>query len=78
MVDDPINTTVRGAALLALVILGYRSLEELPDLVGIQKVFEPDDSKRQIYDPMYTQYRQLFKKNKKVFAALNDRPRHSV
>jgi hypothetical protein len=27
---------------------------------------------------MYTQYRQLFKKNKKVFAALNDRPRHSV
>lgn len=70
-VDDPINTTVRGAALLALVILGYRSLEELPDLVGIQKVFEPDDSKRQIYDHMYTQYRQLFKKNKKVFAALN-------
>jgi xylulokinase len=70
-VDDPLNTTVRGAALLALVILGYRSLEELPGLVRIKKVFEPDPSNREIYDTMYTQYRQLFNKNKKVFAALN-------
>ena len=70
-VDDPLNTTVRGAALLALVILGYRSLEELPGLVRIKKVFEPDPSNREIYDHMYTQYRQLFNKNKKVFAALN-------
>ena len=70
-VDDPLNTTVRGTALLALVILGYRSLEELPGLVRIKKVFEPDPSNREIYDHMYTQYRQLFNKNKKVFAALN-------
>ena len=70
-VEDPINTTVRGAALLALVILGYRSLEELPGLVRIKKVFEPDPSNREIYDTMYRQYCELFKRNRKVFAALN-------
>ncbi len=70
-VDDPLNTTVRGAALLALVILGYRAIEEIPAMVKIKKVFEPHDSNRAIYDKMYAQYRELFKKNKKVFAKLN-------
>ena len=70
-VDDPLNTTVRGTALLALVILGYRSLEELPGLVRIKKVFEPDPSNREIYDTMYRQYCELFRRNRKVFAALN-------
>jgi xylulokinase len=70
-VDDPVNTTVRGAAFLALVTLGYRSIEELPELIKIRQVFEPDGSHRAVYDKMYNQYRELFKRNKKVFAALN-------
>jgi xylulokinase len=70
-VEDPLNTTVRGAALLALVILGYRALEELPDLVRIKKVFEPDEANREIYDTLYRQYCGLFKRNRKMFAALN-------
>jgi xylulokinase len=70
-VDDPVNTTVRGTALLALVSLGYRSIEEIPELIKIKQVFEPDEANRAIYDKMYTQYRELFKRNRKVFAALN-------
>ncbi len=70
-VDDPINTTVRGAAFLALISLGYRCLEEIPALVSIKQVFEPDESNRAVYDKMYAQYRELFKRNKKVFNALN-------
>jgi len=70
-VDDPVNTTVRGTALLALVSLGYRSIDEIPGLIRIKQVFEPDEANRAIYDKMYVQYRQLFKQNKKIFAALN-------
>ena len=70
-VDDPVNTTVRGTALLALVSLGYQSIDEIPGLIRIKQVFEPDEANRAIYDKMYTQYRELFKRNKKVFAALN-------
>jgi xylulokinase len=70
-VDDPINTTVRGTALLALVSLGYRSIDEIPGLIKIKQVFEPDEANRAIYDKMYEQYRELFRQNKKIFKALN-------
>jgi xylulokinase len=70
-VDDPIHTTVRGTAFLGFITLGYRSIEELPELIKIKRVFEPNLSNRAVYDKMYTQYRELFKRNKKVFAALN-------
>lgn len=70
-VDDPLNTTVRGTALLAFVTLGYRSLDEISKLVKIKRVFEPDNSQRPLYDKMFTQYRELFKRNRKIFAALN-------
>ncbi len=70
-VDDPINTTVRGTALLALISLGYRSIDEIPGLIRIKQVFEPDEVNWAIYDKMYTQYRELFKRNKKIFSALN-------
>ncbi len=70
-VDDPIHTTVRGTAFLGFIALGYRSIEELPELIKIKQVFEPDASNRAVYDKMYTQYRELFRRNQKVFAALN-------
>ena len=70
-VDDPINATVRGSAFLAFISLGYRQLEELPGLIKIKQVYEPNQSHRAVYDKMYTQYRQLFNKNKTVFKALN-------
>ena len=72
-VEDPVNATVRGTALLVLRALGYCSLEDISGLVKIKKVFEPDGSKKEIYDKMYAQYRKLFKKNKPVFKALNGR-----
>jgi xylulokinase len=70
-IDDPLNTTVRGTALLAFVMLGYLSLDEVTELVKIKRTFEPDESNRAVYDKMHTQYRELFKRNKKVFKALN-------
>lgn len=70
-VEDPINTTVRGAGMLALVALGYLSIDKIAGLVKISRVFEPDKTNRKTYDKMYAQYRELFKKNKSVFRALN-------
>jgi xylulokinase len=70
-VDDPVNSTVRGTALLAFVTLGHRAIDEIPELIKIKQVFEPDPSNRDLYDKMYLQYRELFRSNKKIFAALN-------
>jgi xylulokinase len=70
-VDDPANTTVRGAAFVAFAALGYRAAVDIAKLVMIKKIFEPDESKRAVYDHMYAQYRALFKKNRKIFKKLN-------
>ena len=70
-VDDPLNSTVRGAALLAFYVLGKFSLEDLAAQVKIRRVFEPDPSKQALYDGLYAQYRQLFKRNRPIFRALN-------
>ncbi len=72
-IDDPVHTTVRGTAWLALITLGYLSIDDIPQLVKIKHVFKPDESNRAVYDKMYSQYRQLFKKNKKIFKVLNTR-----
>ncbi|MCD4741791.1 MAG: FGGY-family carbohydrate kinase [Desulfobacteraceae bacterium] len=70
-VDDPLNTTVRGAAMLAFNSLGYMSVDEISGLAKIKKEFKPNPSNKRIYDKMYKQYRELFKRNQKIFRALN-------
>ena len=74
-IDDPVNATARGTAFNAFVILGHRSMEEVPDLVRIKKIYEPDLSNRAIYDKMYGQYMALYNQNKKIFRALNSEPK---
>jgi hypothetical protein len=71
-VEDPVNATVRGAAFLALSSLNHIALEDIPERVNIKRVFQPDPNNRPAYDKMYRQYRMLFKKNKKIFKALNE------
>ncbi len=70
-IDDPLNSTVRGSALLAQVVLGNRRLEEIQALVPIRRTFEPDGAHRAIYDKIYRQFRALFRRNRKIFKALN-------
>ncbi len=73
-VEDPVNATVRGCALLAQVCLGQRSLARTASMIRIRRVFEPDPANAPVYDKMYRQYRQLFKRNRKIFHALNGPP----
>ncbi len=70
-VTDPTHTAVRGAAFLAFAGLGHRSLEQLADLVRVDRVFSPDESNRPVYDKLYGQYRLVYKSNKKIFSVLN-------
>lgn len=70
-VDEPLTSTARGTALLALMALGHLTIDKLPAMIPIKRIFEPDRSNKAIYDRMYTQYRNLFSKNKAIFKALN-------
>jgi xylulokinase len=70
-VVDPNHMSARGAALLAFHKLGYRSIDELPGLVKIKRIFEPNESNREVYDRMYGQFREAYKRNRNIFVALN-------
>lgn len=71
VVDDPTRTALRGAALLAFNKMGYRSFEEIPDLVKITGTYTPDGSTGPVYESLYANYREIFARNKKIFTSLN-------
>ena len=70
-VEDPVNSTVRGCALLAFTAMGKLSPDEIPNIISVRRVFYPDPANKAVYDKMYAQYRRLFKKNRRIFKALN-------
>ncbi len=70
-VAEPVTSTARGTALMALTALGHLSVDQLPSMVPIRQVFAPDPANKAVYDRLYTQYRRLFTRNKTVFTALN-------
>jgi xylulokinase len=69
--ENPTHSTLLGTALLTFSILGNISYKDIPGLVKTRKVFEPDPKKRNIYDRIFKQYRELFRRNRPVFEALN-------
>jgi len=70
-VADPMHTTVRGAALYAFSRLGIVPADRLSGRVDIERVFEPRGDVRPLYDRMYAQFLALYKRNRKIFQALN-------
>lgn len=68
---DPVQVTCKGAGLLGLVRLGHLKLEEIPERARIKKTFTPIEANFAVYDKLYGQFREIFKKNQSVFNVLN-------
>ena len=68
---DPVQVTCKGAGLIGLVRLGHLKLEEIPERARINKTFEPIEANFAVYDKLYSQFREIFKKNQNVFNTLN-------
>jgi xylulokinase len=68
---DPVQVTCKGAGLIGLVRLGHLKMEEIPERVRINKTFTPMEANFGVYDKLYSQFREIFKKNQSVFNALN-------
>jgi xylulokinase len=68
---DPILANARGAAWLAALGLGYLRVEEIPGLVRHRRVYEPDPAHRALYDELYAEFLELYRRNRSVFARLN-------
>ena len=70
-VADPRNTGIRGAALFAGLSLGDVRLEEVRDLVPVERTFRPDPANRAAYEPLFAEFPGLHSSQKKLFRRLN-------
>ena len=70
-VKDPIHANLRGAAFLASISLGYLSVNDILNYVQIANTYEPDPANRSIYDKLYREFLEFYKKNKGSFKRLN-------
>lgn len=71
---DPRFAVVRGAGFAGAVALGFLRWQDIPDLVAIERTFEPDARNRAVYDRHYTAFLDLYKKNKGIHAKLTEEP----
>ncbi|MCB9235292.1 MAG: xylulose kinase [Bacteroidia bacterium] len=70
-VEDPILANARGAAFLASMALGLLKLEDIPQKIKIRKTFTPNPQNHQVYDNLFREYVQIYKRNKKAYKRLN-------
>jgi len=68
---DPRNGNVLGMAFLTFLRLGRLTLEDIPGMVRIARVFEPRSENRDTYDRLFAQFMVCQKTLKPVFHALN-------
>ncbi|GAB4325889.1 MAG: FGGY-family carbohydrate kinase [Promethearchaeota archaeon] len=71
-VVDPQMSGARGVALVAAYGLGYLDdFEQIADLVKVKKTFEPRPQYRGLYDEMFSQFVNYYKRNKSWFRKAN-------
>jgi xylulokinase len=70
-VKDPIQANLRGAALLASVALELLSFEQIPGLIPIANTYTPNPENRGIYDELFREFLNIYRRTKGIHARLN-------
>jgi xylulokinase len=70
-VKDPWFTSLRGAAWLASLALGYASIDDIVQHTSIAHIYEPDPDHRRLYDELFAEFVNIYQHNKLIFARLN-------
>lgn len=68
---EPLMANSRGTALLALLAMKLISIDDVSKVVEANRVFEPDQNNRALYDEMFERFVEIYTKNKPIFAKLN-------
>lgn len=70
-VAEPIYANARGAGFLGAVGLGYLSFDALDRQTPIAAVYEPNPQHRTLYDELYSEFLQLYRRNRAIYGRLN-------
>jgi xylulokinase len=70
-VQDPVEANARGAGILAAVALGYGRFEDIAGGVRIACTYTPDSRRHRLYQTLFREFLQIYKKNRRIYARLN-------
>jgi xylulokinase len=70
-VAEPTYANLRGAALFAAISLGRMSLDDVRGLVRVSETFEPQPKAREVYEPMYAEFKGFYGRLHSSYARLN-------
>lgn len=70
-VRDPLQSNVRGAALLGAAALGNIRFDQIAEQVPLARSFAPDGRTRAIYDELFGAFVDIYRRNKTLYARLN-------
>lgn len=73
-VADPVNTNLRGAALLAALALGEVRRDEIRALAPVERAFAPDPATRAVYDRHFAELPRLYKAQRGMLKRLRGWP----
>lgn len=68
---DPIQVNVLGAAFIAFVGLGLIDYADLPGIVRCKSTYAPRPEPSQVYDSLFREFVELYKRNKHIYRRLN-------
>jgi hypothetical protein len=58
--------------LIGAVGIGEISMNSVPDLVKVVEVYEPDPVHRKLYDERFYAFKQLYRRNRRLYRRLNE------
>ncbi|MGQ9545416.1 MAG: xylulokinase [Candidatus Bathycorpusculaceae bacterium] len=71
-VHEPKEAGARGAAIIAMIALGYfKRFEEAEKLVKIDAPCEPNPENAALYEEIFVEFKNIYKNNKKMYRRLN-------
>jgi xylulokinase len=70
-VADPVLANVRGAGLLTFLALGRVKVEDVGTKIEVKATFEPDRAQAKVYDNLYPEFVNLYKRTRKIHKRLN-------
>jgi len=70
-IEAPVLANVRGAALLTLLALERITLDEIPSMVEVRRVYRPDPGNAPEYDLLFEEFVTMYKQTKGIFKRLN-------
>jgi xylulokinase len=71
-IKDPLLTNARGAAFLAAAAVGKMRFEDIPARVSIERVFEPIPGHRKIYNDLFREFLEIYRRNRPTYAGLHE------